>query len=37
MNRYVMVALGLFVGLGLMSAVFATERVVVCEEAYSET
>ncbi len=37
MNRYVMVALGLFVGLGLMSGVFAAERVVVCEEAYSET
>ncbi len=37
MNRFVMVALGFFIGLGLMSGVFAAERVVVCEEAYSET
>jgi hypothetical protein len=34
MNRFMMLALGLFVCLTLTNVVFAAERVVVLEEAY---
>jgi hypothetical protein len=37
MNRYIMVACILFIGLGLTSTVYAAQRVVVCEEWYQES
>ena len=36
MNRFITLTVGLFLCLGLISNVLAAERVVVCEEAYSE-
>jgi len=37
MNRFITLAFGLFLCLGLISNVFAAQRVVVCEEWYQET
>jgi hypothetical protein len=37
MNRCIIVACSLLIGLGLVSMSFAAQRVVVCEEWYQES
>jgi len=37
MNRFIILACSLLIGLGLISTASAAQRVVVCEEWYQET